>query len=197
MDQLNHQQIVTRRSDDGTAIGDAISLGVEKLNRLDNKKQDKVKSKVMILLTDGENNAGDFDPVQAAELAKTMGIKIYTIGVGTRGSAPVPVQNPFTGQQEIQWIDVDIDEGTLQKIATSTGGKYFRATDTETLDAIYREIDQLEKTKVESRHFVDYRELAVQPINANGWHFPPLVLVALGLLSARLVLTNTLLREFA
>src|SRR5262245_9081798 len=169
MDQLNHQQIVIRRQDDGTAIGDAISLGVEKLNRLDNKKQDKVKSKIMILLTDGENNAGDFDPVQAADLAKTMGIKIYTIGVGTRGAAPVPVSNPFTGRQEIQWMDVDIDEGTLQKIASATGGKYFRATDTETLDAIYREIDRLEKTKVESRHFVDYRELAVQSTNVNGW----------------------------
>jgi Ca-activated chloride channel family protein len=196
MAQLNHQQIVTRRNDDGTAIGDAISLAVEKLNRLDNKKQEKVKSKVMILLTDGENNAGDFDPVQAAELARTMGIKIYTIGVGTRGSAPVPISNPFTGRQEIQWVDVDIDEDTLQKIATATGGKYFRATDTETLDAIYREIDQLEKTKVESRHFVDYRELAVQSTNANGWKLPPLVLIALGLLSARLVLTNTLFREF-
>jgi Ca-activated chloride channel family protein len=196
MDQLNHQQIVTRRSDDGTAIGDAISLAVEKLNRLDSKKQEKVKSKVMILLTDGENNAGDFDPVQAAELAKTMGIKIYTIGVGTRGSAPVPVRNPFTGEQQIQWVDVDIDEGTLQKIATATGGKYFRATDTETLVAIYREIDQLEKTKVESRHFVDYRELAIQSIHANGWNLPPLVFVALGLLSARLLLKNTLFREF-
>jgi Ca-activated chloride channel family protein len=197
MDQLNHQQIVSRRSDDGTAIGDAISLAVEKLNRLDSKKQEKVKSKVMILLTDGENNAGDFDPVQAAELAKTMGIKIYTIGVGTRRSAPVPVGNPFTGRQEIQWVDVDIDEGTLQKIAHATGGKYFRATDTETLDAIYREIDQLEKTKVESRHFVDYRELAIQSIHADGWNVTPLVLVALGLLAARLVLTNILFREFA
>jgi Ca-activated chloride channel family protein len=196
MDQLNHQQITTRRSDDGTAIGDAISLAVEKLNRLDNKKQDKVKSKVMILLTDGENNAGDFDPVQAAELAKTMGIKIYTIGVGTRGSAPVPVQNPFTGRQEIQWMDVDIDEGTLQKIASATGGKYFRATDTETLDSIYREIDRLEKTKVESRQFVDYRELAIQSTNVNGWKLPPLVLIALGMLSARVILTNTLFREF-
>jgi Ca-activated chloride channel family protein len=197
MDQLNHQQIVTRRADDGTAIGDAISLAVEKLKRLDSKTQNKVKSKVMILLTDGENNAGDFDPVQAAELAKTMGIKIYTIGVGTRGSAPVPVNNPYTGRQEIQWVDVDIDEGTLQKIAAATGGKYFRATDTETLDQIYREIDQLEKTKVESRQFVDYRELAVQSIHANGWNAPPLVLVALVLLSARVVLTKTLFREFA
>jgi Ca-activated chloride channel homolog len=196
MDQLNHQQIVTRRADDGTAIGDAISLAVEKLNRLDSKKQDKVKSKVMILLTDGDNNAGDFDPVQAADLAKTMGIKIYTIGVGTRGSAPVPVSHPFTGRQEIQWMDVNIDEGTLQKIATTTGGKYFRATDTESLDAIYREIDQLEKTKVESQQLVDYRELAIQSIRVDGWNVPPLVLVAFGLLVSRVLLTNTLFREF-
>ncbi|HEX4414471.1 MAG TPA: VWA domain-containing protein, partial [Lacipirellulaceae bacterium] len=90
MDQLNHQEIVSRRNEDGTAIGDAISLGVEKLNRLNSRQQQGVKSKIIILLTDGENNAGDFDPVQAAELAKTMGIKIYTIGVGTRGAAPVP-----------------------------------------------------------------------------------------------------------
>ena len=109
----------------------------------------------------------------------------------------MPVSNPFTGRQEIQWVDVDIDEGTLQKIASATGGKYFRATDTETLDSIYREIDQLEKTKVESRHFVDYRELAVQSTNVNGWKMPPLVLIALGLLSARVVLTNTLFREYA
>lgn len=197
MDQLNHQEIVTRRSDDGTAIGDAISLAVEKLDRLDNKKREKVKSKVMILLTDGENNAGDFDPVQAAELAKTMGIKIYTIGVGTRGAAPVPVHDPFTGRQVIQWANVDIDEGTLQKIAATTGGKYFRATDTESLDAIYHAIDQLEKTKVESRHFVDYRELAIQSIHVGRWSVPPLVLMALGLLSARVLLTNTLFREFA
>jgi Ca-activated chloride channel family protein len=197
MNQLNHQEIVARRSDDGTAIGDGISLAVEKLNRLDHKKKEKVKSKVVILLTDGENNAGDFDPIQAAELAQTMGIKIYTIGVGTRGAAPMPLRNPFTGQQEIQWVDVDIDEAMLQKIAETTGGKYFRATDTESLAAIYREIDQLEKTKVESRLFVDYRELAIQSVPILGWNFPPLVLIALWLLSARLLLTNTLFREFA
>src|SRR4029079_2321954 len=103
---------------------------------------------------------------------------------------------PYTGQKEIQWMDVDIDEATLNKIASATGGKYFRATDTETLDAIYREINQLEKTKVESRHFTDYRELAVQSTNVHGWKFPPLVLIAFGLLSARLILTNTLFREF-
>ena len=163
MDQLNHQQIVTRRNEDGTAIGDAISLAVEKLNRLDNKKQDKVKSKVMILLTDGENNAGDFDPVQAAELAKTMGIKIYTIGVGTRGSAPVPVQQSVHGAARDSMgrcrhrrRHAAKDRRRRRAANTSERPTPRRST------AIYREIDQLEKTKVESRHFVDYRELAVQ-----------------------------------
>ena len=197
MAQLNHQEIVSRRDEDGTAIGDAISLAIEKLNTLDNRKKEKVKSKVLILLTDGENNAGEIDPVQAAELAQKMGVKIYTIGVGTRGSAPVPVRNPFTGRQDIQWVEVNIDEDTLTKIATTTGGKYFRATDTESLAAIYHEIDQLEKTSIEARHFVDYRELAIQASHVGVWSIPPLVLIALGLLSARVLLSNTVFREFA
>lgn len=201
--QLNHQQIVSRRDEDGTAIGDAISLAVEKLNNLDRsaknggQKKDAVKSKVLILLTDGENNAGEVDPVQAAELAKKMGIKIYTIGVGTRGSAPMPVRNPFTGQQDVQWVEVSIDEDTLTKIADTTGGKYFRATDTESLAAIYQEIDQLEKTSIEARHFVDYRELAISATHVGSWAVPPLVILALGLVVARVVLTNTVFREFA
>jgi len=197
MAQLNHQEIVSRRSEDGTAIGDAISLAVEKLNTLDNRKHEKIKSKVLILLTDGENNAGEIDPVQAAELAQKMGVKIYTIGVGTRGTAPMPVHNPFTGRQDVQWVEVNIDEDTLTKIANTTGGKYFRATDTESLAAIYHEIDQLEKTSVEARHFVDYRELAIQASHLGAWSVPPLVLVALILLAARMLLDNTIFREFA
>lgn len=197
MAQLNHQEIAKRRAEDGTAIGDAVSLAVEKLNTLDARAQKKVKSKVVVLLTDGENNAGDLDPVQAAELAKKMGVKIYTIGVGTRGRAPVPVVNPFTGREEIEWAEVNIDEDTLRKIAATTGGKYFRATNTESLAAIYREIDLLEKTKVEAQHFVDYRELAIQSTPLGATRIPPLVLVALGLLSARVILRNTLFREFA
>jgi Ca-activated chloride channel family protein len=197
MAQLNHQEIVSRRDEDGTAIGDAISLAVEKLNTLDGHKKEKIKSKVLILLTDGENNAGQVDPVQAAELAKKMGVKIYTIGVGTRGTAPMPVRNPFTGQQDVQWVEVSIDEDTLTKIADTTGGKYFRATDTESLAAIYRAIDQLEKTSVEARHFVDYRELAIQASHVGGWSVPPLVLIALVLLAARVIVSHTVFREFA
>ncbi|MCO6047758.1 VWA domain-containing protein [Aeoliella sp. ICT_H6.2] len=195
--QLNHQDIVTERAEDGTAIGDAISLAVEKLNSLDDRQDKKVKSKVMVLLTDGENNAGVVDPQQAADLAQKMGIKIYTIGVGTRGRAPVPVVNPFTGREQIEWAEVNIDEDTLRQIASETGGKYFRATDTESLMEIYREIDLLEKTKIEEQHFVDYRELAIQSTPVGSVVFPPLVLVALGLLTARVVLANTLFRELA
>ncbi len=195
IDQLNHQQVATRRSEDGTAIGDAISLAVEKLRSLDDRKKDKIKSKVVILLTDGDNNSGDVDPLQAAELAKTMGVKIYTIGVGTRGAAPMPVRDPFTGQQRIQWVDVTMDEDTLQKIAAATGGKYFRATDTKSLISIYHEIDQLEKSKVESRQFTDYRELAIEPVHSGTWLIPPVVLVALGLLSARVLLSDLVFRE--
>ncbi len=197
MDQLNHQEIVTRSDEDGTAIGDAISLAIEKLNTLDDRKKEKIKSKVLILLTDGENNAGEVDPLQAAELAQKMGVKIYTIGVGTRGTAPMPVRNPFTGQQGYRDVQVTIDEDALTKIADTTGGKYFRATDTESLTAIYHEIDQLEKTSVEARHFVDYRELAIQGSYVGGWSVPPLVLLVLVLLAARVLVSNTVFREFA
>ncbi|TWT63393.1 vWA domain-containing protein [Rubinisphaera italica] len=191
--QLNNASIVTTRNEDGTAIGDAISLAVEKLNALDARQKQKVQSKVIILLTDGENNAGQLEPVQAAELAATMGIKVYTIGVGTKGQAPVPVTDAF-GRQRIQWMPVNIDEETLTKVAEVTGGKYFRATDTDSLANIYTEIDQLEKTKVEAKHFVDYRELAVQSY-AGPISVPPLLLIAFVLLAARLVLQQTWLRE--
>ncbi|MEZ6131434.1 MAG: VWA domain-containing protein [Planctomycetaceae bacterium] len=192
--QLNNSQIVTSRSEDGTAIGDAISLAVEKLNALDARQQEKVKSKVVILLTDGENNAGQLEPVQAAELAQTMDVKIYTIGVGTKGQAPMPVTDPF-GRESIQWVPVNIDEATLTKVADVTGGKYFRATDTDSLERIYTEIDALEKTKVEAQHFVDYRELAVQSANVGGVSLPPILLIAFVLLAVRLVLQQTWLRE--
>ncbi|MCA9170456.1 MAG: VWA domain-containing protein [Planctomycetales bacterium] len=193
--QLNNTQIVTARSEDGTAIGDAISLAVEKLNALDQRQKDKVKSKVIILLTDGENNAGSLDPIQAAELAQTMGIKVYTIGVGTKGEAPIPVTDPFSGRQVIRMMPVNIDEATLTKVAEITGGKYFRGTDTDSLEQIYEEIDALEKTKVEAQHFVDYRELAVQPYKAAGLTIPPVLLIAFVLLAARWLLQETWLRE--
>lgn len=193
--QLNATEIVTRRSDDGTAIGDAIGLAVEKLATLDRSQEKPIKSKIAILLTDGENTAGDMDPLQAAQLAKMMEIKVYTIGVGTKGRAPVPIRDPFTGAQRIVWDDVNIDEDTLQQIADTTGGKYFRATDTKSLEAIYVEIDRLEKTEVETKQFVDYRELAVQPIVLAGYSFPPFAWWALMVLSAAMLLQHTVFRE--
>ncbi len=191
--QLNNARIVTDHSEDGTAIGDAISLAVEKLYALDQRQEKKVQSKVVILLTDGESNAGELDPIEAAELAATMGVKVYTIGVGTKGQAPVQVTDPF-GRRTIEYMQVNIDEATLTKVAEITGGKYFRATDTDSLANIYAEIDQLEKTKVEAKHFVDYRELAVQKY-AGVVTLPPLLLIAFVLLATRLVLQQTWLRE--
>lgn len=193
--QLNRTQIVTSRREDGTAIGDAISLAIEKLNALDERQAEKVKSKVIILLTDGENNAGELDPLQAAELAQTMGVKVYTIGVGTKGQAPVPVTDGFTGRKIIQWMEVNIDEETLTKVAETTGAKYFRATDTDSLEAIYREIDAMEKTKVEAQLYVDYRELAVQPFRVGPVLIPPLLLIAFALLATRWLLQELWLRE--
>jgi len=126
--RLRQTEIVTDQNEDGTAIGDAVSLALEKLQSLDSRNQEKekkIKSKIVILLTDGENNAGSVEPLQAAELASTLGVKIYTIGVGTNGRAPVPVTHPLTGRKSIQWAEVHIDEDTLRKIADTTGGNIF------------------------------------------------------------------------
>ena len=132
--------------EDGTAIGDGIATS---LNRL---KEGKAKSKSIILLTDGSNNTGVVAPISAAEVAKEMGVKIYTIGVGTNGMAPYPVRNVF-GQIEFQNQKVEIDEATLRTIADLTGGKYFRATDNNTLEDVFSEIDALEKTRMDVKVF--------------------------------------------
>jgi Ca-activated chloride channel family protein len=193
--QLDSTRIVTQRTEDGTAIGDAISLAVDKLQSLDQRQREKVNSKVIILLTDGENTAGEIEPLQAAELARAMGIKIYTIGVGTKGLAPYPVQQTQDGRILVRNVEVTIDEKTLREIAKTTAGKYFRATDTESLQAIYSEIDQLEKTRVDAQQFVDFRELAVQPARVAGRRVPPLLLIALLLLAGRTLLSQTVLRS--
>ena len=132
---------------------------------------------------------------QAAELAQTMGVKIYTIGVGTKGEAPIPIADPFTGRKVLRMVPVHIDEETLTKVADLTGGKYYRATDTSSLEKIYAEIDVLEKTKVEAQHYVDYRELAVQPFRLGSLSLPPILLLAFILLAARWLLQETWLRE--
>jgi Ca-activated chloride channel family protein len=192
---LNQTEIASARGEDGTAIGDAIALAVEKLTALDEKRDDKVKSKIIILLTDGENTAGELEPIAAAELAETLGIKIYTIGVGTQGQAPIPVRDAFTGRQRIRMMPVNIDEATLKKVADVTGGKYFRAVDTDSLTEIYKEIDKLEKTKVETENFVDYSELAVQGYRDGSIAFWPTLVIAFSLLATSVVLQNSWLRE--
>jgi Ca-activated chloride channel family protein len=199
VEKLQEAEIVQNRNEDGTAIGDAIALAVEKLNALDQQQEDKVKSKVIILLTDGENTAGELDPMQAAELASTMKIRIYTIGVGTRGQAPMLVRDPFSGRTVQQMVSVTIDEETLEKIAEATGGQYFRATDTDSLENVYAAIDQLEKSNVETWQFTDFSELAVQPYDEWGsgkWGFvvPPILLLAFGFLVLGRLLEQTWLR---
>jgi Ca-activated chloride channel family protein len=136
--------------EDGTAIGMGLATAVSRL------KDSKTKSKVIILLTDGVNNRGFIDPLTAAGIAEQYSIRVYTIGVGTIGMAPYPVQTPFGVQY--QNVPVEIDEQLLQKIADQTGGKYFRATDNRKLKEIYNEIDRLEKTKIEVTQFRRYSE---------------------------------------
>lgn len=190
---------VTSQNEDGTAIGDAMALGVERLRSLESQQRfqgaRRIKSKIMILLTDGENNAGDLDPLKAAELAETYGIKIYTIGAGTHGTAPFPMIDPFTGERVLREMTVSIDEETLKKIAERTRGRYFRATDTESLRQIYAEIDELEKTKTQERRYLQYRELATDSIQWGRLRLPPLLLGAFALLSIEILLSSTWLRK--
>jgi len=136
--------------EDGTAIGMGLATAVSRL------KESKAKSRVIILLTDGVNNRGFIDPLTAAGIAQSFGIRVYTIGVGTIGMAPYPVQTPFGVQY--QNMPVEIDEALLQKIADGTGGKYYRATDNKALKDVYSEIDQLEKTKIEVTQFRRHKE---------------------------------------
>lgn len=131
--------------EDGTAIGNGLATAVSRL------KESNAISKVIILLTDGENNRGEIAPVTAAELAKTFGIRVYTVGVGTIGTAPYPIQTPFGVQ--VREVEVKIDEQTLQKIALTTDGEYFRATNNNKLAQIYQEIDKLEKSKIDVKEF--------------------------------------------
>ncbi len=161
---------------DSTAIGSAIGIAVKRLKDLESK------SKVIILLTDGRNNAGSLVPLQAAQTAKTFGIKIHTIGVGTKGKAPCLVNSVF-GQRYV-YQEVDIDEGTLKEISKITGGQYFRATDLESLQNIYKQIDEMEKSEVKVIDHSEYNEL-----------FYYFLIPGLILLLLEIVLSNTLLRR--
>ena len=180
-DQSTLQTLLARiRSgliEDGTAIGNGLATAINRL------RESEAKSKVIILLTDGVNNRGEIAPLTAAEIAKAHGIRVYTIGVGTEGMAPYPAIDMF-GNITFVNQKVEIDEKTLTAISDMTGGKYFRATDKAKLKAIYDEINQLEKSKVEVTEHVSYHELYL------AW-----VLAALGLLLAEFLLANLVLKR--
>lgn len=163
--------------EDGTAIGSGLSVS---LKRLENTK---AKSKIVILLTDGINNAGKISPSLAAEAAKALKIKVYTIGAGTKGMAPYPMKD-FFGNTVYQPVKIDIDEESLINIASKTEGKYFRATDTKSLKEIYAEIDRMEKSPIEEKGYMEYREL-----------FPIFLIIAMALLLVEVLLRNTILRR--
>jgi len=148
------ESLHTGMIEDGTAIGSALASSVNRLRERD------AKSRIVILLTDGMNNAGKVAPLTAAEAAATLGIKVYTIGAGTRGEAPVPVTDAF-GRRTTMMAKVDIDEKTLAEMARMTGGKYFRATDTESLARIYAEINRMEKTTRTIRLYAHHQELVL------------------------------------
>ena len=137
---------------DGTAIGMGIATAVNRL------RDSKAESKVIILLTDGMNNSGEIDPITAGEIADTYGIRIYTVGIGSRGTAPYPVDDPIFGRR-YQNVEVNIDEEMLQQISQQTGGRYWRATDLEQYTEIYQEIDRLEQSEIEEITYVDYEDL--------------------------------------
>jgi len=195
---LDKTEIAARNEEGQTAIGDAIALGVDHLQGLERQRSrgqlQKIKSKIMILLTDGESNAGIIDPLKAAELAATYGIKIYTIGAGTNGMAPFKAMNAF-GQEVLISRPVSMDEETLRKIADKTGGKYFRATDTDSLAKVYREIDQLEKSKTEEKRYFETTEWATSSVKLGPVTLPPLMLCVFGLLATEMVLGSTILRR--
>ncbi|GBD27891.1 hypothetical protein HRbin30_03248 [bacterium HR30] len=162
--------------EDGTAIGSALATAAARL------EASNAKSKVIILLTDGQNNAGRVNPKTAAEAVAKLGIRVYTIGAGTRGLAPFPARDVF-GNRVYRPMPVDIDEPTLQEIARLTGGRYFRATDTESLRDIYAEIDRMERTEFRAPRYYAYEEA-----------YPWLVLAGLFLYCTELVLRHTWLR---
>jgi Ca-activated chloride channel family protein len=170
------KDIQTGIIEDGTAIGLGLANSVNRL------KESTAKSKVVILLTDGVNNAGSVPPITAAEIAKAYNIRVYTIGVGTMGQAPYPVQTPFGIQ--MQNMDVKIDEQTMNEIADATGGQYFRATDNDDLKNIYKQIDQLEKSKIDVKEFRKKNE-----------EFLIYALIALALFLSEIILRYTILRK--
>ena len=164
-----HEISINMLDADGTAIGDGIATAINRI------KDGKAKSKSIILLTDGTNNSGVVAPLTAAEIAQKEGIRIYTIGLGTRGTAETPYAQGFGGELLYKPMPVTIDEESLKKVAQMTGGKYFRATDNDVLTSIFNEIDKLEKTKIDVKNFTNTQD------NYMRWAWALLLLVLLNL----------------
>ena len=175
LEQLGRTDFATR-DEDGTAIGLGLATGVARLEKAIGK------SKVIVLLTDGRNNRGQIDPLSGARLAQALGIKVHTIGVGTEGEAPYPVDDPILGRRYIN-VQADIDEETLQQIATATGGRYFRATDAQGLQQIFSTIDRMERTEIKVRGYTRHTE-------QFAWFLYPGALMIL----LELALSGTILR---
>jgi Ca-activated chloride channel family protein len=175
--QQNLERVTVGGADDGTAIGSAIAASVNRL------RLTQAKSKLVILLTDGVNNTGKISPIAAAEAARAMGVKIYTIGVGVRGEAPIPVRDA-AGNARLIMAKVDVDEKTLQTVADETGGRFYRATDTDSLQKIYQQINRFEKTAQTVQKFEHTEEL-----------YPWALIPALGILGLSLLLQQTRLRR--
>ena len=150
-------ELETGMIEDGTAVGMGLATAVKRLQASD------AQSKVVVLLTDGRSNRGEIGPVTAAQMAQALGIRVYTIGAGSQGTARVPVQDPLGGTRYAN-MRVDIDEPTLNEVAELTGGRYFRATDTESLQEIYAEIDELERTEIEIQNFTQFDERFPLPL---------------------------------
>jgi Ca-activated chloride channel family protein len=163
--------------EDSTAIGSALATAVNRL------RDSKAKSKVIILLTDGSNNAGSIQPQTAAEAAQALGITIHTIGAGSKGLVPYPVVDNF-GNKHYQKVQIDLDENLLKSIAQTTHGQYFRATDSPSLQQIFQRIDRMQKTVIEMPKYLDYKDL-----------YPYLLLFAIGLLLTEAILANTVFRR--
>lgn len=175
--EQNIDRLTLHSIEDGTAIGSGLSAAINRLREVQSK------SKIIILMTDGQNNSGKVPPLTAAEAAEALGIKVYTIGVGTRGTAPMPRINVF-GQKDYVQVQVDIDEDTLKAVSNKTGGKYYRADSTETLRSIYDDIDKLEKTEREMKKYLRVEEL-----------FPVAVIPALTFLMLEILLSHTIWRK--
>ena len=175
---LRNMKRLEALNEQGTAIGAALSTAVNRLRELPSK------SRIVVLMTDGQNNAGNIPPLTAADAAAALGVKVYTIGIGTHGTARTPVGVDGFGRKVYRQVPVDIDDETLRQISSRTGGKYYRADSTETLRSIYEEIDEMEKTEMESRRYAAWEEWALAFLGP-----------ALGLLVLETALANTVWRK--